>query len=379
MDSKKRKDDSEITDYERKRRQRETEKWSKGHEINRGLYVELGWSDFRVAINEGNLEIIMYLLDSGADINTVDARGQTPLHESCKQGKIEISRFLIKNQADINIRDVDGKTPLHSGISEMLIQGTDLAFFNNGYLKEIARLIDNDLLGSKTGWTPIYVAASNGHVELLKFLIERGDSVHTPNNLGCTPLQTASFDGNLKIINILIENGADVNKADVAGYSPLYTAANNGHLEAVKLLIEKGADINQLGNSGWTPLFSAAISGFPEIVKLMIDRENIVIDNLKDLVHYLQRLIHDSPEKHNSMLPIVKMLVENGCYFDPSQKIPIVMEAIGMIWKPVIHHLYSKKFRNQVKAVMMLRLKNNCIIRTVPKDVLFCVFSCLTL
>ncbi|PMD55239.1 ankyrin, partial [Hyaloscypha bicolor E] len=54
-----------------------------------------------------------------------------------------------------------------------------------------------------------------------------------------TPLYRASMNGHVDIVKLLLEKGADVNAADRDGQTPLYRAFANRHVDIVKLLLEK--------------------------------------------------------------------------------------------------------------------------------------------
>jgi ankyrin repeat protein len=67
------------------------------------------------------------LLDSGADVNTRDDAGSTPLHHSSSReqknasfvasGTVEGSHLLLKHGADIDAKDKKGDTPLQRALS----------------------------------------------------------------------------------------------------------------------------------------------------------------------------------------------------------------------------------------------------------------------
>ena len=52
----------------------------------------------------------------------------------------------------------------------------------------------------------------------------------------------ACQNGHLDIVRLLVELGAGVNYANRNGYTPCYIACENGHLEIIQLLVELGAD-----------------------------------------------------------------------------------------------------------------------------------------
>jgi ankyrin repeat protein len=74
---------------------------------------------------------------------------------------------------------------------------------------------------------------------------------------GYTPLYAAARNGHLEIVQALLKAGASVNKANHLGETPLYIAAENGHVKIVRTLIEAGADVNVPDNKGLTPLQAA--------------------------------------------------------------------------------------------------------------------------
>jgi ankyrin repeat protein len=106
---------------------------------------------------------------------------------------------------------------------------------------------DVNAQGEKYGRTALHLAAMNGHLEIVKLLLEHGADVNakTKEGYGYTALHSAASNGHLEIVKLLLEHGADVNaKTKYGGYTALHSATMNGHLEIVKLLLEHGADVN---------------------------------------------------------------------------------------------------------------------------------------
>ena len=58
-----------------------------------------------------SLETVKYLLDLGADVNTMNASGQTALHGAAYMGGNAIVDYLLERGAKINAQDAQGQTP----------------------------------------------------------------------------------------------------------------------------------------------------------------------------------------------------------------------------------------------------------------------------
>ena len=62
----------------------------------------------------GNLPTVKTLIEAGANLHqkTKDSIGLTPIHLAAQSGKIEIVRFLVRSGAEVDAKDNLGKTPL---------------------------------------------------------------------------------------------------------------------------------------------------------------------------------------------------------------------------------------------------------------------------
>ena len=78
------------------------------------------------AVYEGNIEIINQHLSFGADINTKDAGGWSPLHWAVGEGHEKIIKLLLAKKADINAIDQTGKTPLDYALLNKKKETADL-------------------------------------------------------------------------------------------------------------------------------------------------------------------------------------------------------------------------------------------------------------
>eukprot|EP00731_Ephydatia_muelleri_P032874 Em0024g418a len=121
------------------------------------------------------------------------------------------------------------------------------------------------------GRSPLYMASQEGHLDVVKTLIEAGANIHQAEKDGQSPLFISCLNGHLDIVKTLIEAGANINQATKKGGSSLGAASYKGHLNIVKTLMEAGANINHADENGESPLFITSQNGHLDVVKTLIE------------------------------------------------------------------------------------------------------------
>ncbi|RDW75101.1 hypothetical protein BP6252_06243 [Coleophoma cylindrospora] len=171
---------------------------------------------------------------------------------------------LLKNGAvDASTRDDHGDTLL----SQAAERGNEVI---------VALLLETDQfetdLNDKSRRTPLHWASHNGHINIVKLLLEKGADVNAADKDSCSPLYWASQDGQIDVVKLLLEKGASINTAEHTGWTPLHRASEDGHVDVVKLLLEMGANINATGMNGKAPLYIASKNGHGDVVKLLLEK-----------------------------------------------------------------------------------------------------------
>ncbi len=152
------------------------------------------------------------------------------IHELAQKGDLEGVKAMIEKDPElINARDKDGRTPLH--------------------------------------W------ASRGvHLEVVKFLVDKGADVDAEDSNKVVPLHSLAVRNAAAAIAILVAKGANVDAKDYGGNTALHYAALSNAVDAVDTLIEKGADIENRENYGRTPLILCARErGGPRTIKVLLE------------------------------------------------------------------------------------------------------------
>ena len=103
------------------------------------------------------------------------------------------------------------------------------------------------------GRTPLNISCYNGHIEVVKFLLEEGADIESKDRCSNSPLNKAScYEGDLETVKFLVEKGSDIESRDIYERTPLNNACVNRLLEVVKFLVEKGSDIESRDFKGYS-------------------------------------------------------------------------------------------------------------------------------
>ena len=130
------------------------------------------------------------------------------------------------------------------------------------------------------GWTPLGLAAANGHVGDVTLLLARKDvDANIGADWGRAPLSVAAEKGHETVVKMLLaRDDVDIEAMDHKGRTPLSIAAEKGHETVVKLLLErKDIEANAEDGFGRTPLSYAAEKGHETVVKMLLAQDDVNI------------------------------------------------------------------------------------------------------
>jgi ankyrin repeat protein len=238
-----------------------------GHVNSRGDYLG---APLNAAIYNGHVNIALFLLERGADVESRGWRGQTALYMSSSPGYTEVVQSLIDRGADPNTECDDWNdnyqvvkwTPLHVALRKgrmeiarvLLEHGADVNYQD------------------KFGKSSLHLASRHRSNDLARLLLDHGANLNALDTWGETALHSASSYGKVEVVTLLLEYGANVDARSNPGRAPLHCAADAGHLEVVQVLLDHDADVNAHSRSRWTALHEAAFNGHLQVVNALMKR-----------------------------------------------------------------------------------------------------------
>ncbi|KOB70100.1 putative ankyrin repeat-containing protein [Operophtera brumata] len=171
-----------------------------------------GRTALNYAAEQNNVEIVKALAEAGCKLDYAGSSGWSPLHASVASDRIDVVKALLSAGSDVNLR-----TPIT-------------------LVADHGAILD---LRDEKDRTALYIAAAQGHTDIVRFLIARGANyemvellashgcgINVHNSIGETPLLLAmTIDNPCPFASVLLEKGANVNACNShTGASALHVA-----------------------------------------------------------------------------------------------------------------------------------------------------------
>jgi uncharacterized protein len=258
-----------------------------------------GFTALLFAARQGDAESARILLDAGADVNTTAPDGNNALTIATASGREAVALLLVERGADANGAGA-GFTALHAAVPKdmrrvvaaLLAHGADpnarlrtapASLFgpSRGAGSEVITEVQGarpraaaggtarspadramGAAGSFAGATPVWLAAKNVNVEIMRMLVEHGGDPALANAEGTTPLMAAA--------GLTQVQGPRAKRGDVSQFYSNWGEADS--LQAVDFLIGLGAEVNAANEARQTPLHGAAYMGSNALVQRLVDR-----------------------------------------------------------------------------------------------------------
>uniref|UniRef100_A0AC34GUC4 Uncharacterized protein n=1 Tax=Panagrolaimus sp. ES5 TaxID=591445 RepID=A0AC34GUC4_9BILA len=165
----------------------------------------------------GNSVEVEFLLNSNRncanqedDKDSVDYTEATPAHFAAKEGQVENSCLLLTFGADFCVRDKIGKTAFDVAAEEGHIELIKFLIKQNCHKTLLSQMKYAEM---KPINTPLHLAAGNGHVEIVYLLFNAGFPLNYKTSQG-TALHEGVKHGRLQVVRLLLYLGININAID---------------------------------------------------------------------------------------------------------------------------------------------------------------------
>lgn len=179
------------------------------------------------AINN-RIDIAKYLISINCEVDPIGGELESsPLNWAARSGHIQMVVYLLQNGANPNNFDIEGFSTIH--LSTMFGHSIVTAYL-------LAKGLDPDMK-DKNGVTPLMFAAQRIHSrDPAQLLLTFNARMNVQDNKGNTPLHYCVAFNNATVMKILLDNGASLDVKNHKGMNPIQFALDRGKGSAASMM-----------------------------------------------------------------------------------------------------------------------------------------------
>ena len=190
----------------------------------------------RACYGAGDIETVQWLLDQGFSLQYKNNHGDTGFLVASEQGNLSLLKFLKEVNVDTKVTNISGENAMHRA-----------CMGKGGEVNTIKWLLHQDFSLGDTDYdsnTPFIVAAHLGQLKVLKFLKEINVDIMATNRSGNNALHTACMgEEDIPKVKWLLNQGLSMETPNNDGKTAFYLALTKGHIKLVRLFLYLKPDL----------------------------------------------------------------------------------------------------------------------------------------
>lgn len=239
------------------------------------------------------------------DLSIFNAGGYTILHQAIQKNKVYVVELLIEAGVNINKNDEIGRSPLSLAINQQL-NGVIMTLLINGaranlddLMNVIRKIRDPRIFTFILSLIPDQQLTDRTIYDILTNIINNGSGLYIDiievdypnvfrrlinqtnyNDDGMTLLHLAASNGSIEYVEFLLKHGANPNIFNINGDTPLHLIVKSKQskriiLDIVKILIDYGASFEIRNNDGYTARQLAYIHQLYDVVEYLMSYNSL--------------------------------------------------------------------------------------------------------
>ncbi|MEI8124437.1 MAG: ankyrin repeat domain-containing protein [Parachlamydiaceae bacterium] len=191
---------------------------------------------------------------------TFDRRGTSMLHIACSNNYSDIVDWLITQGADVSRADLKGDCPIHAATRKQSLTVVK-TLVDHG-----ASVDQKQGLFSDVRQAPMHIAAINGSIDIIEFLLSKEADPNIQDSNGDTPLHYAVINNQQAVVSLLMGHTKAQKLADFLGVT-------RQERESFELTIRDMKEITPIAQNRkkHTPFYYAVKFGFDNLLTSFID------------------------------------------------------------------------------------------------------------
>ncbi len=266
------------------------------------------------AADNGQLEIVKFLVERGVDVDARTVDGVTPLMYASQNGYLEIMEYLIRKGADVNAIPYNNVTSLIGAARTGHLEAAEI-------LLEAGAKVDAK---DELDLTSLMHASAYDYPEIADLLIEKGADMEARDWFGTRPLMMAVYYDCYETAQVLIRRGADLNAQDTFGFTALMMAAQHADYDMAWLLLDRGADPRLQNKGGLHAIAMATMSGSEDIIELLLESGAAINQNINYSTNALSLAMEAKSDRMEAFL------LENKAHKNRTPEISEIRIEMGL-------------------------------------------------